>query len=244
MYIVCTCEARPCSRSHLCRQRVVTAASLRLSLISNQSRSRAQAHFWTRGVFCFLSLLVLIPSPAILVHYFTPCFAPCSVSPLTPLYFQHLHPHPHPASPTLSTSHTALIFFLSVNLSIPFFVCWSRLTHFPLSLFQLWLRCLSFCLLGSFPIFPFLLDFSGKHAHTKPAYMPTQTHMTCVRTHTDGTHKKKISGADWLVSKTTLTHTRTHTPISSGVIMMKLFQGSNLTEVLNWTDKKEILSFN
>lgn len=245
------CKAQSCSHTRFCRQRVATAASPRLSLISNQSRARAQGRFWTRAfsAFCLRyftlsshSPLVLKSSPAILFHYFTPCFYPCSFSPLPPLYFQHFHPpKPNPVHLSRGT-----FFFLSVNSFILFLVCWPRLTHFPLSLFQLSLRRLSFCLLGFFPIFPFLLDFSGKHIHThrhthnnKSAYVPTQTHLICVCTNTDATHKKTVPSAEWLFPGQ---HTHTHS--SSGVIMMKLFQGSNLTEVLNWTDKKVILSFN
>lgn len=40
------------------------------------------------------------------------------------------------------------------------------------------------------------------------------------------------------------TRTHTHTLRSPHVILMKLFQGPNLTDAFNWTNKKVILSFN
>lgn len=181
--------------------------------------------------YCIISSCSFTP-PTRLVHSL----------PLPPLYLSYF-PQTKPCPPLT-------LCLLSVNSFFLFPVCWPRLTYFSLYL------CFS-CRSAVSPSvslvpFPSSLALSGKqkkclhmcpHKHTH-----TRIYCTCMyrerHKRTSTPPPKKKQNMHIYTHTHTRKHTQTHTNRASHVTVMKLFQGSNLTEVFNWTDKKVILSFN
>lgn len=176
--------------------------------------------------YCIISSCSFTP-PTRLVHSL----------PLPPLYLSYF-PQTKPCPPLT-------LCLLSVNSFFLFPVCWPRLTYFSLYL------CFS-CRSAVSPSvslvpFPSSLALSGKQKkclHMCP-HKHTHTHAYTVHACTErDTNDKKKKNMHIYTHTHTRKHTQTHTNRASHVTVMKLFQGSNLTEVFNWTDKKVILSFN
>lgn len=150
------------------------------------------------------------------------CLCPCSCSLLLCVFPLSTSPQAKAkACPPLT------LCLLSVNSLFLFFVCWPHLTHFPLSAPQP-------SLARSLDV-SFHLPSPSLRNTKRPARISVHTitalYSTCTDRHT--AYGQNPSGVSMTIHKE-LSH----------VITMKSFQGSNLTEVLNWKEKKAILSFN
>lgn len=186
-------------------------------------------------------------SPSVSRHYFAlrrPLFiparhslvlglSPSSFPPLRPLYLHHPPPpQPKPCPPLTLRLYQLIHSFCypSAGLVSPVslylgFACRSQPSPFvslPPSLPSLW--------------FPSILLRPLPEKH-RAACLVRARMCTASRCYIHISRYERRA-----VSITTRAHT--HTLRSPHVILMKLFQGSNLTDVFNWTNKKVILSFN
>lgn len=137
-----------------------------ISDLQSTRQAKAQGHLRTQTFFFFLSPL-FHPFPSVLSSSHP------SLSLLPHMYLYHpfpltpSRPKPKPCPPLTQR-------LLSVNSFFLFLVCWPRLTYFSLSLFQLSVCRLPFCLFGSCPI-SLLLSLGN----TKCLHMGLHKHMYC-----------------------------------------------------------------